>query len=106
MANWYVEIVEGATGEVVKRMGPFNERESDKVAGGAGRNLDWTRFTVREVEHFEAGADVYIANGPRSGEWGRVITLVNMKLALVAPHVPRSYREALYLNLCDLERLP
>lgn len=106
MADWYVEIVEDDTGEVVKRMGPLTESQSNKVADGAGRNLDWERFSVREVEHFEQGAGVYISDGSREGEWGQVLRLVNMKLAIVVPHVQRSYREALYINLCDLVRLP
>ena len=48
--QYNVEIVEDATDEVVKRMGPMPERRAEKVAAGAMINLDHDRFHVRVVE--------------------------------------------------------
>lgn len=49
--GWYVEITERATGKVIKRRGPMDERKAEKVCGGASINLDHDRFSVdtREV---------------------------------------------------------
>jgi hypothetical protein len=40
----YVEVVEEATGEVVKRMGPMGYHLAERVEDGVGINLDWDRF--------------------------------------------------------------
>ena len=48
--NYYVEIVEDATEEVVKRMGPMTKHKAEKVEDGAGINLNWDRFSTRIVE--------------------------------------------------------
>ena len=40
------KIVEDATGRVVWRSKPTDRRNADKMADGAGRNLDWGKFSV------------------------------------------------------------
>lgn len=47
--NYFVEIVNHDTQEVVKRLGPMSEHKADKVADGASINLDHDRFYVRTV---------------------------------------------------------
>lgn len=47
MNDYYVEIVERDTEEVVKRMGPMGQRKADKVKGGAEINLNHAEFFVR-----------------------------------------------------------
>jgi len=38
--EYYVQIIKYKTSEVVKKMGPFSEREANKVDDGANRNLN------------------------------------------------------------------
>ena len=40
------KIVEDATGRVVWQSEPSSPRAADRMAAGAGRNLDWDRFSV------------------------------------------------------------
>lgn len=47
---FYVEIVEKATGEVVERMGPMNERTAEKVKRGASINLNHKEYFTRIVD--------------------------------------------------------
>ena len=46
----YVEIVNTKTGEVVKRMGPINERAADRVESGAMINLNHAEYFTRIVK--------------------------------------------------------
>jgi len=46
----YVEIVNTATGEVVKRMGPMNERSADRVEARALINLNHAEYHTRIVK--------------------------------------------------------
>lgn len=49
--KYYVEIVKyGEPEEVVKRMGPFSEREADKIDRGANINLNHKEYYTRIVE--------------------------------------------------------
>jgi hypothetical protein len=50
MDDFYVEVVECDTGEVVKRLGPMSENKADVVERGLDRNLDHERFHTRTVE--------------------------------------------------------
>lgn len=50
MNNWYVEIVDIETEEVVNRMGPFSERKAEKVEDGANINLNHERYYTRVVQ--------------------------------------------------------
>lgn len=52
--DYYVEIVNVATSEVVKRMGPMSERKAERVERGALINLNRDEYFVRTVP--EAGA--------------------------------------------------
>jgi len=48
--KYFVEIVKhGDPEEVVKRMGPMNERTADKVDSGANRNLNHQDYFTRIV---------------------------------------------------------
>lgn len=49
MENYYVEIVEDATGNIVKSMGPMSERKADRVEAGAFINLNHDKFSIRIV---------------------------------------------------------
>ena len=48
--EYFVEIVEHKSEEVVKRMGPMPERKADMVDSGANRNLDHEHYYTRIVE--------------------------------------------------------
>lgn len=48
--NCYVEIVAFKDDKVIRRMGPYSEREAETIEKGARRNLDHERFFVRTVE--------------------------------------------------------
>ena len=52
ITNYYVEIVKsGDEGdEVVKRMGPMNERKAERVERGANINLDHEHYYTRVVD--------------------------------------------------------
>lgn len=50
MTNFYVEIVDDETEEVVKRMGPHTERTADRIEDGVNINLNHERFFTRIVE--------------------------------------------------------
>lgn len=50
MTEYYVEIVDTETDEVVKRMGPMSERRAEQVEDGANINLDHERFHTRIEE--------------------------------------------------------
>lgn len=45
-----VHIIEDATGEVVQRMGPMDERRAEKVAAGASINLNHDEYSVEVVD--------------------------------------------------------
>lgn len=53
MTNYYVEIVEDATGHVEKRMGPMSERVAKHTQSGAMINLNHSEWTVRIIEEVE-----------------------------------------------------
>ena len=52
--KYFVEIVKHETDEVVKRMGPMDERRADKIDSGANINLNhddyYTRIIKKEEE--------------------------------------------------------
>jgi hypothetical protein len=48
--EWYVEIVEDGTDQVVKRMGPSPRRTAEKIEAGVNINLNHEQFTTRIVE--------------------------------------------------------
>jgi hypothetical protein len=50
MAEYYIEIVEYGTGEVIKRMGPKPERFADRIERGANINLNHDKYYTRQVE--------------------------------------------------------
>ena len=50
MKKTFVEIVETATGLVVKRMGPMSESQAFRVLKGVLINLNTEQYHVREVE--------------------------------------------------------
>jgi len=50
MAQFFVEIVNYETDEVVKRMGPMDERKADKVDSGANINLNHNEYFTRIIE--------------------------------------------------------
>lgn len=50
MDNWHVEVVEDASGKVVKRMGPMPKRKAERVDTGVRINLDHDRFSTRVVQ--------------------------------------------------------
>ena len=54
---WYVEIVDRATGEVVERMGPMDERTAERVMLGANINLNHDGYFTRLVEEDEKKED-------------------------------------------------
>jgi hypothetical protein len=41
---WYVDIVETATGQVIKTMGPLTERDAERVDRGVSINLNHEKF--------------------------------------------------------------
>lgn len=45
--QYYVEIVETATDEVVKSLGPHSERSAERIERGVEINLNTDRFHVR-----------------------------------------------------------
>lgn len=45
--QYVVDIIEDATGKVVRRMGPTGQREADQVARGASINLNHDAYSVR-----------------------------------------------------------
>lgn len=45
----FVEISSKSTGEIVKRMGPFDERKADRVASGASINMNHEDYRVTVV---------------------------------------------------------
>lgn len=47
--KYYVEIVSFVPEKILKRMGPFFTREAEKIASGAGRNLNHNDYFVRVV---------------------------------------------------------
>lgn len=47
---YYVDIVNDATGEVAKHMGPMPEHEAEQTARGASINLDHANWSVRIVK--------------------------------------------------------
>jgi hypothetical protein len=49
MKEYYVEIIEDATGHVEKRMGPMSERRAEQTQSGAMGNLNHAEWTVRIV---------------------------------------------------------
>ena len=53
MKEFYVEISEDVTEDVVWRSGPFCERYADKLACGRNRNLDQEKYTVSVVRNSE-----------------------------------------------------
>jgi len=50
---FFVEIVLISTGEVVKRLGPVNERKADKVESGVKINLNHAEYFTRIVSAAE-----------------------------------------------------
>lgn len=49
--TFHVEIVKyGEPEEIVKRMGPMDERKADKVSAGACRNMNHDEYFTRVVE--------------------------------------------------------
>ena len=50
MTQYFVEIVRYETDEVVKRMGPMDERKADKVDSGANINLNHDGYYTRIIE--------------------------------------------------------
>lgn len=48
--DYYVEIVRDSDEHVESRMGPMSFRRAEKVADGAGINLNWDEYTVRIIE--------------------------------------------------------
>ena len=53
MKDYYVEIVEYGTGEIVKSMGPMSERKANKVEGGANINLNHEEYFTRIINKSE-----------------------------------------------------
>jgi len=49
MTDFFVEIVDSETQEVVKRMGPMNERNAGRVEEGVGINLNHEKFYTRVI---------------------------------------------------------
>lgn len=47
---YYVEIVKTSTDEVVKIMGPMNERSAERVLAGASINLNHDEYSVRIIQ--------------------------------------------------------
>lgn len=62
MNNYYVLIVEDSTRKIETAMGPMSERRADKVANGAGINLNWERFSVI-VEQGDSAEDALARDG-------------------------------------------
>lgn len=50
MSGYFVEVVEDATGEVVKRMGPMSRRKAERVEDGVSINMNHEAFHTRIVE--------------------------------------------------------
>ena len=48
--NYYVEILEKRTGDVVETMGPMGERNADKVERGANINLNHAEYRTRVIQ--------------------------------------------------------
>lgn len=42
--DWYVLVIETATGKEEKRLGPMSAHKADKVENGILRNLDYEHF--------------------------------------------------------------
>lgn len=57
MEEYYVEIVESETDEVVKRMGPMSEWRAEKVERGVNINLNHEMFHTRLTKEKEPGED-------------------------------------------------
>lgn len=54
--QFYVEIVEYATEEVVKQSGPHSERRADKLDDGLNINLNHERYFTRIVSESDKAA--------------------------------------------------
>lgn len=50
MTEFYVEVVDILTGEVVKRLGPHSEWKAEKVEAGMNINLNHERYYTRIEE--------------------------------------------------------
>lgn len=50
MSKVYVEIVRNKPREIVKRMGPMDERRAERVEAGASINLNHEEFFTRIVK--------------------------------------------------------
>lgn len=48
--EFFVEIVDDATGKVEERMGPHPYAKAEKIERGAGINLDWENYSTRIVD--------------------------------------------------------
>lgn len=52
-ADWYVDVVRAATGEIEKSLGPYgSERTAERAEDGLNRNIDHERYytDIREEE--------------------------------------------------------
>ena len=47
MLEFYVEVIELSTNEIVRRIGPVSEGKSNKVAKGVMRNLNFDKYWVK-----------------------------------------------------------
>lgn len=47
--NWYVRVVEKATGAVVKQLGPMSQHKADRVENGLLINLDYEHYMTEMV---------------------------------------------------------
>lgn len=45
--NWFVEVIDGVTGKVEKKLGPMPERKAEKVEDGLNINLNHERYYTR-----------------------------------------------------------
>jgi hypothetical protein len=48
--NFYVEVLKIGTDEIVRRLGPHDERTAERVERGVSINLDHEKFYTRIVE--------------------------------------------------------
>lgn len=51
MTQWIVEVIEKATGNVVKSLGPHESKKADRIADGIRANLDRKKFYVTQKPH-------------------------------------------------------
>lgn len=68
MTQWVVEVIEKATGNVVRTLGPHESKKADRIADGVRVNLDRKKYYVTQKPHEEqANVDGSVLRTKRKG---------------------------------------